>query len=103
MANWLIEIEKEFKIIESLTHTGKTRVSARRIAGYSLKEFYNSYEINFIVLLQKAMADDALPKIVNEAAFRLQSRVDEKFNSQSIDPIADAKIIYEFVKEKIPK
>lgn len=103
MSSWLIEIEKEIQILKAQIIPGRIRTSARRISGIALKEFYNSTENNFILLLQKTASDENIPEDVRNSAFRLQSRVDEKFNSICTDPFGDAMRILNFVKTKIKK
>lgn len=96
--NWLLQIETELKRIQSSQHPGRTRTIARRIAGIALKEFFHSSSEDFVQLLHQAEENVSLPKEVRSASSRLAARLDAHFNSPSVDPISDAMVIVEFVK-----
>jgi len=51
--------------------------------------------------LRGVSEDRTLPEEVREAAERLQSRVAEDFSSPSRQPLADAAVIINFIKQKL--
>lgn len=101
--NWLSHIENELKRVTPGENPGRTRTIARRIAGIALKEMYQSSSVDFIRLLQQAKEDISVPDSVRSASDRLAARLDAQFNSTSVDPINDAMIVVEFVKNQISK
>lgn len=98
--SWLLQIETELKRIQPNQHPGRTRTIARRIAGIALKEFYHSSSEDFVHLLTQAKDDASLSDPVRSASDRLAARLDAQFNSPSVDPINDAMIVVEFVKQQ---
>lgn len=96
--NWLIDIETELKRIRQDENPGRTRTTARRIAGIALQHFYSKPNEDFLRLLQSAMIDSTLPQDVVLAIERLTARLDMNFTSPSVDPVTDAMIVVEFVK-----
>ena len=96
--NWLIDIEIELKRIRQDENPGRTRTTARRIAGIALQHFYHKQNEDFLRLLQSAVTDEALPQNVVHAIERLTARLDMNFTSPSVDPVNDAMIVVEFVK-----
>ena len=99
--NWLLQIETELQRIRPNENPGRTRTTARRIAGIALQQFYNKPSEDFLRLLQNAANDDMLPGDVRFAVERLAARLDENFTSPSIDPVNDAMIVVEFVKKQL--
>lgn len=99
--NWLLQIDTELQRIRPNEHPGRIRTTARRIAGIALQQFYHQSSDDFITLIQTAVADPALPDNVHAALERLAARLDANFNSPSVDPISDATIVVEFVKEQL--
>lgn len=99
--DWRSKISTELSRIQPGQNPGRTRTTARRIAGIALEELYSLPGNDVIALLQKASHDTSLPPVVQESARRLSARLSPQFTSQSIDPIGDCKIIVDFVKEKI--
>ncbi len=97
--NWLLKIDAELGRIRPGQAAGKVRTTARRIGGIAMKELYGSASDNFLQQLQTAAADDALPEQVRSAAERLSTRLDENFSSPSVDPVGDAMIIVDHVKQ----
>jgi hypothetical protein len=97
--NWLIQIETEFGRIQPEQNPGRTRTSARRIAGIALEHHYGSHSSDFLQHLHRAEHDVALPVLVRAAANRLATRLDTNFSSPSADPVGDAMIIVEHVKQ----
>lgn len=95
---WLLQIETERKRIQPNQNPGRTRTIARRIAGIALKEFYRSTTDDFVKLLTQAKEDPSLSDTVRSASDRLAARLDEQFNSPSLDPVSDAMIIVEFIR-----
>ena len=98
--NWLIQIETELHRIQPNENPGRTRTTARRIAGIALQQFYHQSSEDFIKLIQIAIDDIALPDNVHSALERLATRLSADFTSPSTDPINDAMIVVEFVKSK---
>ncbi len=96
--NWLAQIETELRRIQPGKNPGRTRTIARRVAGFALQQFYQSFTEDFLTLLKQAALDSSLPNDVQHSAQRLSERLSSDFQSPSIDPIGDAKIIVEFVK-----
>lgn len=99
--NWLLQIETELQRIQPNENPGRTRTTARRIAGIALQQFYNKPSEDFLRLLQNAMNEKILPIDVRSAAERLSTRLDVNFISPSVDPVNDAMIIVEFVKKQL--
>jgi len=98
--NWLLQIETELQRIQPNENPGRTRTTARRIAGIALQEFYHKPTEDFLRLLQFSLRDATLPNEVGLAIERLTTRLDTQFRSASINPIADAMIVVEFVKKQ---
>ncbi|MBI2429869.1 MAG: hypothetical protein HYV29_13950 [Ignavibacteriales bacterium] len=98
--DWLLHIETELKRVQRNQNPGRTRTIARRIAGIALKELYRSTTDDFVQLLAQAKDDASLSDAVRSASDRLAARLDAQFNSPSVDPINDAMIIVEFVKQQ---
>ena len=94
-------ISAELLRIQPGQHPGKVRTTARRIAGIALQQIYSPSTVDLITLLRRASNDHALPDEITTAARRLSSRLSPDFTSKSSDPIGDANIIVEYVKEKI--
>lgn len=99
--NWLLQIQTELKRIQPNQNPGRTRSTARRIAGIALKEYYKTSTENFLTLIQQASNDITLPKNVRDAALRLAARLSSDFTSPSVNPLGDAKIIVDFVKKQL--
>ncbi len=99
--NWLLHIETELQRIQPNENPGRTRTIARRIAGISLQQFYHQSSEDFIRLIQSAIDDTALPDNVHFAIERLAARLDANFTSPSVDPINDAMIVVEYVKQQV--
>lgn len=96
--NWLLNIETELQRIQPNGNPGRARTTARRIAGIALQQFYHQSSEDFIKVIQSALNDPALPENIHSALERLAARLDANFKSPSIDPIADAMIVVNFVK-----
>lgn len=106
MADWLIEIENEFRRSRQSQNSGRTRTVARRIAGIAIKELQTQFPNLFFGedyyrALQVFMNADEIPAPVAAAARRLQERLAPDFTSPSIDPLGDAMMIVEFVQFRI--
>jgi hypothetical protein len=99
--NWLIQIETELQRIRPDENPGRTRTTARRIAGIALRQFHHQSSEDFIKLIHSATGDSTLPDAVHFALERLATRLDINFNSPSVDPISDAMIVVEFVKKQL--
>ncbi len=98
--NWLLQIETELQRIRPNENPGRTRTTARRIAGIAFQQFYNKPSEDFLRLLQHALHDEILPNDVRSAVERLSTRLDMNFTSPSVDPVNDAMIVVEFVKKQ---
>lgn len=96
--NWQVQIETELQRIQPGENPGRTRTTARRIAGIALQHYYKKPSDDFIRLLRSAGKDLDLPTDVRAAIERLITRLDENFTSPSIDPVNDAMFVVEFVK-----
>ena len=106
MADWLIEIENELRRARQSRNPGRTRTAARRIAGIAIKELESQFPTlffgkDYFHALQTFMNLDGIPGPVAAAARRLQERLTPDFTSPSIDPLADAIMIVEFVKDRL--
>lgn len=99
--SWLIEIETEMKRIMPNENPGRTRTTARRIAGIALKQIFPSSSDDFLKLLHTAAGDDTIPVDVRSAVERLVTRLDTNFTSPSVDPVNDAMIIVEYVRQRL--
>ena len=98
--DWKTTISAELLRIHPGQHPGKIRATARRIAGIALQQIYSSSTADLLSLLQRASNDIAIPDVVRKASQRLSARLSPDFTSESTDPIGDAKIIVDYVKEK---
>lgn len=103
MGDWQDDIQNELRSGHNLTHPGQKRAAARRIAGMALQELDKNSSRgpsneNYLQTLQRAMTEGDLPETVRDAAQRLQARLSADFESPSIDPLGDALIIVEYVK-----
>lgn len=106
MTGWLIAIENELRRSRESLNPGRTRTIARRIAGIAIKELQNQFPTivfgeDYFRALQVFMNADGIPPPVAAAARRLQERLAPDFTSPSVDPLADATIIVEFVKIRL--
>lgn len=106
MTDWLIEIENELRKGRQSENPGRTRTIARRVAGIAIKELQSqfptlSFGEDYYRALQVFMNADRIPAPIAAAARRLQERLTPDFKSPSIDPLADAMIIVEYVKIRL--
>jgi hypothetical protein len=99
--SWLAEIETEMKRIMPNENPGRTRTTARRIAGIALRQILPSSSDDFLKLMHIAARDHTLPVDVRSAVERLVARLDTNFTSPSIDPVNDASIIVEYVRQRL--
>ncbi len=108
MSDWLSKIDNEFRRGGLEQNPGRTRTSARRIAGIAIKELQSQppHQLSgddYLRALQSFANTKDLPAVVVEAAQRLQARLSHDFTSPSVDPLGDAMIIVEFVKMRVSK
>lgn len=96
---WLNEIEEEMHRIVENANPGRTRTIARRIAGIALRRYYNHPAEDVLRIMQTALNDASIPLDVRSAVERLAARLDAQFKSPSVDPIADATIVVDFIKK----
>ncbi|MDP2883826.1 MAG: hypothetical protein Q8P51_02245 [Ignavibacteria bacterium] len=85
---------------------GKARTSSRRAVGIAVTELQRRlpekhFGRDFIGQLRGIAADESIPATVRFAAERLQTRLSTDFESPSKHPIEDAKIIIDFVIERL--
>jgi hypothetical protein len=97
--NWLLQIDTELQRIQPNENPGRTRTTARRIAGIALQQFYQQSSEDYIKLIQSSIDDAVFPNEVHSALERLAARLDANFKSPSVDPINDAMIVVEYVKK----
>ncbi len=105
MPSWIEEVEKELRSArEALKqgNEGRARTAARRAAGIALQKLSEaqgeSTSGDFISLLRAFSRAPGLPAPVADAAGRLAARIGNDFTSPSLDPIADATAIIEYVR-----
>ena len=106
MINWLHEIEIEVGRTRQSEHPGRTRTIARRIAGIALRQLSDAKGNSpagedYMTALRTFIRSDGIPEEVRAAASRLEARLTPDFTSPSTDPIADAMVIVDFVKETL--
>jgi hypothetical protein len=107
--NWRDEIDLELaraKEAERNGNQGRTRTSARRAAGIAIVELERrfpekQYGRDFMTQLRSLASDTASPEHVRNAAYRLQARLSPEFESPSKHPIDDARIIVQFILERL--
>ena len=99
---WQLLIENEIQRIRPGENPGRTRTIARRIAGIALQHHYGNAPDDFLRLIQRAIADENLPVHVRSALGRLSARLDAQFSSPSTDPVGDAMMVVDFVRNKTP-
>jgi len=104
MADWLDEIDREFRRAGQSNHPGRIRTAARRIAGIALRQLpelqrQDSASGDYVRNLRLFMEMSEFPEEVRAAAARLQAQLSGDFSSPSKDPIGDAATIVDFVKE----
>jgi hypothetical protein len=98
--NWLHQIETERQRLQPGENPGRTRTIARRIAGIALQQYFQSFAGDFLAVLRTAAADETLPGDIREASERLMTRLDPNFISPSTDPVSDAMLIVDFVRQQ---
>ncbi len=96
--NWQHRIDTELSRITPGFHPGKLRTTARRIAGIALQHYYREADGDVLRTLRRGEADHNLSGEVREALRRLAARLDENFSSPSIDPLGDAMLVVDFVR-----
>ncbi len=106
---WREEVELELaraRDAERTGNQGRVRTSARRAAGFAIKElarYYpdKQYGKDFMTLLRSFALDASIPQQVRKAADRLQARLSPEFESVSTHPVEDAEIIVQFILEQL--
>ncbi len=96
---WLVEIETELRRVNPGENPGRTRTIARRIAGIALQQIYADGTKDFLHLIISAKIDPVFPDDVRSALERLAARLDAQFSSPSTNPIGDAMMVVDFVKQ----
>lgn len=100
METWLLNIKAEMARIRSSDPPGRIRTTARRIAGMALQHYYQQPESDFLRLLQQAQSDEGIDLDTRNAISRLAARLDEHFQSASVDPLNDANMVVRFVQNR---
>ena len=109
MADWLDKIEVEIdrgRKAERDGTGGKARTAARRAVGLAVTEFQQrrggkQYGADVMTQLGGIAEDLSLPGEVRDAALRLHSRISQDFTSPSRQPLADATVIINFIKQAL--
>lgn len=105
--HYLEKIEKELEDARSARNAGnegRARVCSRRSAGFAIAWMRNSNgervnENDSLNLLRSIQSDEVVPAEVREASKRLTAKVTSEFRYPfPTDPIDDARIIVEYVK-----
>ncbi len=103
--DWLEEIEAELHrgmVAEQKGNAGKARTAARRAVGFAVTELQRrgkrQYGSDVIRQLQSIAGDESLPGEVRNAADRLRSHITQDFTSPSRQPLADARVIINFIR-----
>jgi len=107
--HWLDEIETELdrgRAAEDLGNEGKSRTAARRAVGIAVTEFQKRqnakhYGADVMKQLGGIAEDQSLPGEVRQAATRLQTRISSEFTSPSRQPLADARVIIDFIRRAL--
>ncbi len=106
--NYLEEIEKEFAAALEARRQGlegRARVCARRGAGFAVAWLCHSRgqqvrDTDSLNLLKSIVVDESAPTAVREAAERLIAKIGPDFTyAFSSDPLDDARVIADFVKQ----
>lgn len=106
---WLDDIELELnrgRDAERIGNEGKMRTAARRAVGIAVTEYQrrfspNRYGSDFMRQLRGIAEDASLPENVRQAAMRLQARITPEFKSPSRQPLVDAQVIIEFLRQAL--
>lgn len=107
--HWLDEIALELDRGQQAKQTGndgKARTAARRAAGIAVTQLQNRvpekrYGADAMQQLRGIAEDLSLPEDVRQAATRLQARVSPDFTSPSQEPLADARVIIDFIRQAL--
>jgi hypothetical protein len=107
--SWLDEIEAELargREAERFGNAGKVRTAARRAVGIAVTEYQRrlgneGYSGDFMRQVRGLAEDQKLPAEVREAATRLQTRISQEFRSPSLQPLADATVIIDFIRRAL--
>ena len=103
MSPWEEEIDRELRRAGMMKHPGQLRTVARRVAGIALRQLPDvrtgiSGHDDVVMLLKIFSGLSGIPEAARTAAIRLYTRLDADFSSPSKDPIADARIIIDYVR-----
>lgn len=87
-------------------NAGRARTSARRAAGHAISELQKQkperyYGGDFIQRLRSFAEDGTLPEVVRSAAGRLEARLTHDFKSVSENPINDALIVINYIRDQL--
>ncbi|HLE31284.1 MAG TPA: hypothetical protein VJB38_01610 [Bacteroidota bacterium] len=95
-----LELERGDKA-EREGNSGRARVCARRAVGIALEDYYarmgKDSGKDAVKLLAHLSEEKNVPKHIQDAAHRLQSRVRPDFTSVSEHPMTDARMIIDFL------
>lgn len=98
--NWLDEIATELRRVVPGENPGRTRTIARRAAGIAAQQWSGIRSADMMHLLRAMQQSSDIPSDVRSAIERLTARIDAEFRSPSEDPVADARIIVEYVRTR---
>jgi len=93
---------------ERIGNAGMARTCARRAAGIAIRELESRLKgkndsKDLIQELRWVAEERGFPREVQQAAYRLQQRLNPDFTSLSKDPLFDAEIIVRFVRDELEK
>lgn len=104
--SWIDEVEREFGQAREAGRKGNqgmVRTCARRAAGIAITRLQRTtgkqYGNDFLQQLRAVDEDVSIPEAVRSAAHRLQARLSPDFQSLAKDPLADAGIILDYIRE----
>jgi len=107
--DWLDEIELELRRgheAEKSGNAGRARTAARRAVGMAVTAYQKHfpgkrYGNDFMKQIRGIAEDQVLPVEVREAATRLQARISQEFTSLSRQPLVDATVIINFIRQAL--
>lgn len=107
--DWLDAIETEMRKgreAQREGNAGKLRTAARRAVGIAVTELQKQagrkqYGADAMRQLLGVAEDELLPVEVRESAGRLHARIAQDFTSPSREPLRDAQVIIDFIKQSL--
>lgn len=108
MKSWKETVRLELQNAErsqSAGNPGRARVCARRAVGVAIAELLHEEGsvagADAMRALEGFLNRSSLPDEVAAAGLRLQARVRPDFTSASLDPVADAKTVIDYISRKL--